>query len=477
MSKSKGALTNAQVEKFKGGAVYAGGNNKGKQKPQDFLWCSELPGFGIRLGMKTGVKTFILQYRLRGVATDKIISIGRYGEPLLIEGRVFSLEVNLARQKALELKAKMRLGIDPVAQEKEQREAATQQAEVGKARTTTLREVLEHFLAHHRTKHGPLRPRTAADYRTYMERHLTTWLDRPVCEITRAACLERFTEVSSEAPVSANLTFEYLRALLNHAREMFTTEDGDPTILAANPVSRMFKIRRKNPEKARDRRIPLTKIGAVWLELQKRRTAARTIDQRTATDWVCTMLLTGMRLTESASLKWTDIDLEAKTLTLRSNVVKNHNEVTLPMSTLLHEILSERRAPAPEPEKVTRRRRPELKRSSEYVFATNGQKTPHITGAPGTFDAIKKASGVQVSAHDLRRTFEDLCVAVKVDSDQRRLLLNHISGDVHAVHYSNNRNALQAAVEAVATYVTNAAKIAAAGNVVSLPLPAQRAAG
>lgn len=471
---SKGALTNAQVEKFRGGALYESGKNKGTQKPQDFLWDTELRGFGIRLGMLSGIKAFIFQYRVAGAQQQKIITIGRFGEPLLVEGNVVPFDANRARQKALELKAKMRLGIDPVAEEREQRQAAAQQAEVSKARTTTLQEVLEHFLTHHRTKYGPLRPRTAADYRNYTERHLTTWLDKPVCEITRAACLERFTEVSSEAPISANLTFEYLRALLNHAREMFATEDGEYTILPSNPVTRMFKIRRKNPEKARDRRIPLSKIGAVWLELQKRRTAARTIDQRTATDWVCTMLLTGMRLTESASLKWTDVDLDAKTLTLRSDVVKNHNGITLPMSTLLHEILSERRTPTPEREVVTRRRR--IERSSDYVFATNGLKTPHITGAPGVFDAIKKASGVQVSAHDLRRGYEDLCVAVKVDSDQRRLLLNHISGDVHAVHYSNNRNALQAAVEAVATYVANAAKIAAAGNVVSLPLPAQRAA-
>jgi integrase len=267
---------------------------------------------------------------------------------------------------------------------------------------------------------------------------------------------------------------------------MFETEDGEYTILSSNPAARMFKLRRKNPEKPCDRRIALDKLGLVWLELQRRRTAARTIDQRTAVDWVATMLLTGMRLTESASLKWTDLNLDAKTITLRGDVepdddnptlfagVKNHNEVTLPMSTLLHSILAERKAPAPESDKVTRRRR--VQRASEYVFASFGEKTPYITGAPATFKAISKIAG-PISAHDLRRTYEDICLDVKVDSDQRRLLLNHISGDVHAIHYSNNRNALQAGVEGVATHVTTAAKVAAAGNVVSLPLPAQRAAG
>src|SRR5690606_16050376 len=126
--------------------------------------------------------------------------------------------------------------------------------------------------------------------------------------------------------------------------------------------------------------------------------------------------------------------------------VKNHNQVTLPMSTVLHEILSARKAPPPENEKITRRRR--VQRASEYVFASNGQKTPHVTCAPAVFAAITKVAGTQISAHDLRRTFEDVAAEAKVDSDQRRLLLNHISGDVHSVHYANNRTrtALQAAV-------------------------------
>lgn len=471
--KSKGPLTNAQVDRFKGGAKYESGKNKGKQKPQDFLWCSELPGFGIRLGMLSGVKTYILQYRVKGHERDKVIKIGRHGEPILVDGEVELLGVNRARAKALELKAKMRLGIDPIEQERQQREEAAQQAEDDKAQLTTLREVLDHFLKHHRTKHGPLRARTQDDYRRYIG-SLAGWLDAPVAHITRAACLEKFTEMSATAPVSTNLTFEYLRAVLNYARELHANEDGEYTILPTNPVSRMFKIRRKNPEKPRDRRIPIGKVGEVWLELERRRAEARTIDQRTAADWVSTMLLTGMRLTESASLKWSDVDLDAKTYTLRADVVKNHNEVTLPMSTLLHKILSERKSPATESEKVTRRR---VERSSEYVFASNGRKTPYVTCAPAVFDAITKIAGERISAHDLRRGFEDLAAEVKVDSDQRRLLLNHISGDVHSIHYANNRKALQAAVEAVAAYVTKASKIAANANVTRLPAPAQRKAG
>jgi integrase len=248
---------------------------------------------------------------------------------------------------------------------------------------------------------------------------------------------------------------------------MHATDDGDYPILAVNPVSRLYKLRRKNPEKARESRIPLDKVGAVWLELQRRRAEARTIDNRTAVDWACFILLTGTRLTESASLRWSSVDIEAKTFTLRGDVVKNHNGITLPMSTVLHEILSARKSPLPTDEKVLRRRR--VQRANEYVFASYGEKTPHITSAPATFKAISKIAGLPISRHDLRRTFEDIATECKIDSDQRRLLINHITGDVHAVHYANNRRALAGAVEVIATWVLTQAKIADSANVVPLP--------
>jgi hypothetical protein len=259
---SKGALTNAQVERFKGGGTYKEGKSKGQIKPQDFLWCAEVKGFGIRYGLKSGTRTYILQYRVKGKATDKIITIGRHGEPLLLEGKVVPLDVNLAREKALELKAKMRRGTDPIEEEKRQREEDARQAALDAAHdaahSTTLRQVLEHFLIHHHTKHGALRFRTQADYRYHCEKNLADWIDEPVTEITWEMCLARFKEITNRgAPVQANLCMDYLRALLNHGRKMHRDNKGRSTILVDNPVSLMYELRKRNPEKERDTHIPL----------------------------------------------------------------------------------------------------------------------------------------------------------------------------------------------------------------------------
>jgi integrase len=112
----------------------------------------------------------------------------------------------------------------------------------------------------------------------------------------------------------------YLRALCNHARELRATEDDEYPVLPHNPVTKMFRLRKPDPEKVRTTRIPLEKVGAVGLMLEQRRTEGRNVLEETAVDWVCTMLLTGMRRTESGSLKWRDVDLDARIITLRGGL-------------------------------------------------------------------------------------------------------------------------------------------------------------
>jgi hypothetical protein len=84
---------------------------------------------------------------------------------------------------------------------------------------------------------------------------------------------------------ASNLTFVYLRAICNHARELYSKDNGEFTIFATNPVSRMVKVRKLNPEKPRTGRIPKDRIGHVWLTLQQRRANARDAEDRTAADW------------------------------------------------------------------------------------------------------------------------------------------------------------------------------------------------
>jgi hypothetical protein len=104
------------------------------------------------------------------------------------------------------------------------------------------------------------------------------------------------------------------------------------------------------------------------------------------------------------------------------------------------------------------------------VFPSIGRKCPYIRNATSTCDAMTKIAGQHIHPHALRRTHDDVALGVGISDDTRRMMLNHVGGaDVHARHYSNNRAVLAAAVQQVADWIIEQAKIAAGGNVIPFP--------
>jgi integrase len=248
------------------------------------------------------------------------------------------------------------------------------------------------------------------------------------------------------------------RVACYYAREMHATEDGTYPVLAVNPITQMFKLRKPNPKNSRKERVPLNKIGDVWNYLRVKAACGHRDHERTACDWVSTILLTGMRLTESASLKRDDVNLVARTIRLRRGVVKNHNEIFLPISEPLLEILSARLTRLTDDSKAARRRcRP---RDMTYIFPSFGKKKPYIYDARATLEAVSNIAGCHISPHSLRRTAEDIAQHVKVDRDHRRMLQNHKPKDVHDESYANNPDPelLRPAMEAIAHFVLEAAQ-------------------
>lgn len=157
-------------------------------------------------------------------------------------------------------------------------------------------------------------------------------------------------------------------------------------------------------------------------------------------------MLTGTRRGESGSLTWANVDFDARTFHLPGDIVKNSNGITLPMSTVMHALLTERLALVQVEEK--KRRRAE----SPYVFPSTGA-TGYVQQAQATMEAVSEVAGMHITIHDLRRTFVDVCAEVGVSADRERMLLNHLTGDVHARHYQNSSKTLTAEVEKVAQWI------------------------
>lgn len=421
----------------------SGTTKTGQPLLKAIYWDSALKGFGLSV-TSNGARTFIAQGRLQG--KNVRYTIGRYGDE--------RWPLPEARKKAKEVLRQMEDGVDP-------RSVRTK----SEAETVTLRVTMEDYLLNHRTGHGkPLRASTQADIRRHITVNLADLADKPIASITRDLCLERFRKLTEQGLTGqANQCMVSLRALCNYARERHAAPDGSYTILAVNPVTMAFgkhKLGKLHKIKARDARIPADKIGAVWSMLQRRRAEARTVDDRTSADYVCTLLLTGCRAGETARMLWQNVNLEEGWFRIPEDDAKNHNEVRLPMSSELRAILQARQTADEPPEHVKRRRADqEARKTSPYVFASWG-KVGHIGEARGTMTAVSQVAGVPLGRHDLRRTFEDVAGACLISGDQRRQLLNHISGDVHSLHYANNPDpkALAGAVEAIAQWIVKAAE-------------------
>ncbi len=392
-------------------------------KDQEFYWDSETKGFGVRVTAK-GAKSYVVQRPVHG--KTRRFTLGPHGV----------LTCDEARKRAMTMLLDMMDGINP--QEQKKRKVA--QAE-------TLREVMEDYITHKRTKHGPLRPRSQADIRRCVAVTFVDWADKPVSDVNRDACIKRFRDLSKAAPVQANQAFRNLRALLNWAREKNATSDGIYPILSVNPVSQMFKqggLAKWNPERARATRVPKQKVGAVWSLLEKHSNPERNIlTTCTSADLIAFMLLTGTRVSEACQLTWDRVNLDGDIPTYHLAVTKNHNPVTFPISRALHTLL-------------TRRLTARIK-GNDYVFPALRGKKGYLSDPRAMFERVSAVADSPLHPHALRRTFEDVAQVVGVDGDKRRQLLNHLASDVHGAAYANNPDpaALMSAMESISAWITD----------------------
>lgn len=66
------------------------------------------------------------------------------------------------------------------------------------------------------------------------------------------------------------------------------------------------------------------------------------IENKTVRDYLLLLLFTGVRRREGTNLKWTDIDFQSQTLTIRRTQAKNHRDHVLPICDFLFAILKAR---------------------------------------------------------------------------------------------------------------------------------------
>lgn len=277
------------------------------------------------------------------------------------------------------------------------------------AATTKIATLRDAFDAHCRESRadGTLKPKTEDNYRLQVKNHLDAIFDMPVERVTFDVMNDLLTKLKSEGKKS---TAQHCATLLKMAfRRACQSRENLPNRALNLKVK---GVERKTPKILFDESKGSPALGLI-LDMSS-------LVHRTA--WL-TMLLTGMRSLSVITLNWDQVDLAAKTITLRK--MKNGLDRTFPISDLLVTALSA------------------LPHRTGWVFPADS-RTGHIYSL-AALTKVEKVDGKRVETkllrqHDTRRLFTaaganvllpDYVVAHlrgdKITSDQQKMVGHYLT--------------------------------------------------
>jgi integrase len=327
-------------------------------------WDSDMKGFGVRVSAIS--KTYFVMKRVNGKLTR--ITLGKHG----------IITSDEARKSAINALADLNKGIDVNREKSRKRD-----------RSNTIGAMLDdYFLARQE-----LKPRTVTTYKDLFRLYLSDWMNKPIGEITKDMVAARHLKIAKKAgKAAANNTMRTFRAVYNFANE--SMDDALPV----NPVKRLSNTRQWYKVERRQTVIQEHDLPA-WFD------AVNRLDNPVIRDYLQLLLFTGARRTETASIAWTDVDMENRVFILTRT--KNGKPLPLPMSDFIYGIFQSRLA----------------LRENDFVFPGNG-KTGHLIEPRKQMSKVTKESGVNFNVHDMRRSYASAIDGV-VGVYELKRLLNH----------------------------------------------------
>jgi integrase len=397
----------------------------GRDRPS-FLWDAGAPGLGLR-ATPAGSKSFIFQAKLRG----QVIRI-TIGDPA-------TWDLALAQAEATRLRMLVDQGQDPrqvradalaadqaaraarqaaeAAAEASRLQHVQQQAFEERKRQLTARTAWNEYLAARREKWGTQHyadhliaaqpgglPAKIGDRQTKAG-PLASLLERPLHAITADVVRTWLADECQQRPTFAHNAYRKFRTFTQwclrqsrfqdivHADCCLTEEVKE--LVPANKTKEGDCLQREQ--------LP------AWFA------AVRQLSNPVISAYLQGLLITGARREELAQLRWTDVDFQWRSLTIRDKV---EGVRTIPLTPYLAGLLGS------------------LPRRNEWVFssqtAANGRLTePRIAHTK----ALTTSRLPHVSLHGLRRSFGTLCEWVEVPSGVSAQIMGHRPSALAEKHY------------------------------------------
>ena len=247
------------------------------------FWDSELSGFGVRV-YPSGRKQYVVQTRAGGRAAKRV-TVGRHGIVTAEE----------ARRRAALIVARIKAGEEPV----------PEPPALALADGPTVGELARRWLDEHVAVR--CKPKTAEMYALIVDKHLLPAFGKvPALALDHARVTGLHHSLRS-TPSMANRTVDVLSRIWNAA------EDRGQLPEASNPCRLVVK----NRERKRERFLSeeeFRRLGKTLAEAGTRRGVSVH-----AVAAIRLLLLTGCRRNEILTLRWRDVDLEARELKLEDS--------------------------------------------------------------------------------------------------------------------------------------------------------------
>jgi len=389
------------------------------------------PGLIIRV-TDVGTKTFYAYKRIARQAPRRL-KLGRYPD----------MTIEQARRTAKGLISEMAEGIHPRDKEKE----AKRKTKVEKLSNITLQAVFDdYFAAKKNLKEG-----TIKDYKIIRDVSFKDWKDKSIRDISRDLITNKHNQLGRKSEARANNAMRVLRALFNFAIQEYIDTDGNP-IFTDNPVTKLshnnawFRVERRR------QLIKTHELGNWFNAVLSLKGKDKRGQAETVRDYLILLILTGLRREEASKLKWRNIDFGDKTLTV--NDTKNREIHILPLSDYLFDILNNRRANDPD---------------GKYVFPSKTSKSGHLINANKQIQKVKDETGIDFSAHDLRRTFATIAEGRDISAYALKRLLNHkMNHDVTAGYIIMDIERLREPMQSITDFILKAAGIKKTAEVVDI---------
>lgn len=335
-------------------------------------------GFGLYV-TPAGAKCFFISRTVEG--KTRRLAVGQFPD----------LSLEKARKKADKLAGQVAEGSNPTKLKRAQR-----------SQGVTLEDA---FLEYIDVRGTQLSKNTRSNYSTVINKHLRSWRNKPLKEISRDMVAEKHKALTSESPTAANKAMRLLRAIFNFAHGQYEDEHGRG-LFPDNPVSRLSHTRSWNRETRRQNVLKASDMPDWYVAVMS---LDETKFERTVRDFLLFILFTGLRRREAAGLKWSDIDLKEKTLIVRDT--KNNQPLILPVSKPVEELLARCKGES----------------TNDYVFSSS-TGTGALNEPKKRIEKVRKSSGVYFTLHDLRRTFITIAESLDISRYAIKRLVNHRSG-------------------------------------------------